>query len=172
MPTPELATTLTVTDDDRLLQAEADVRGYCGWHIAPVRTDEVVTVLDPPYSTVLMLPTMMLSSVASVTEDGTTVDPTTYTVDPRGWLTRTDALWSTGPIVVTMTHGYATVPADVQGVVQSVAHGAIDGRTGAQSWSRTRGPFAESASYGPTGGGRFTAAERQTLSRYRIPRGL
>lgn len=163
----ELADTLTATDDDRLDQAEAAVRGYCRWHIAPSRSESVT--LQPSHSPVLMLPSLHVAAVASVTEDGVTLDAASYNLDGRGWLTRTWGNWSTGPVVVSMTHGHADIPADVTGVVQAVAQRAIDGTAGAASWSRTDGPFASSANYGSSANGKFLPSELGTLDRYKLP---
>jgi hypothetical protein len=86
----ELATTLTpASDEDRLLQAEALVRAYCGWHIAPVRTH---TVVVSSFDATLVLPTLRLVEVVSVVaSDGTVLDPIDYRADPAGVITRNGA---------------------------------------------------------------------------------
>ena len=58
----ELATSLAPTEADRLLQAEALVRGYCGWHIAPSRS-ETITVRTFG-GTSVMLPSLLVTEVA------------------------------------------------------------------------------------------------------------
>jgi hypothetical protein len=167
----ELATTLTpASDEDRLLQAEALVRAYCGWHIAPVRTH---TVVVSSFDATLVLPTLRLVEVVSVVaSDGTVLDPIDYRADPAGVITRNGAhvtpwgyhfgwghAW--GDLTVTYRHGYDTPPADVTAVVQGLASRAKAGTTGLAS--RTMGPFSES--YGAD----LFGTDREVLARYRLP---
>src|SRR5690348_6332029 len=123
--TAELAASLTATEADRLLQAEALVRAFCGWHIAPSRT-EVVTLAGTGGRT-LTLPSLHVTAVASVTSDS---DPALTTDDydwsPAGVLTARTYPWSGRAIAVSLTHGYDTPPAEVTAVVQAVAQRALD----------------------------------------------
>ena len=138
----ELATTLVATDADRLEQAEALVRAYCGWHIAPSRGGS--ETFDAIADNVLLLKSLHVTAVASVTENGTTVDPSDYSWTEAGVLTRRCWSWATGPIVATFTHGYDVPPPEVAAVVQAVAQRAFD-----NPGSRPRaqaGPFADSYS--------------------------
>lgn len=88
-------------------------RRYCGWHVSPVRTGEVLD-LDGPGGRVLSLPTLNLVSVASVTELGIAVDVTKLDrsrrkgtlTKQRGWWTRRD-----GAIGATITHGFTEAEA-------------------------------------------------------------
>lgn len=164
----DLAPSLTADETDRLLQAEALVRAYCGWHVAPSRT-ETVSVRGSGGS-VLMLPTLRLTAVDTVTDDGTAVTADGYLLDRAGFLTRLDACWGTEAVTVSMTHGYDAAPAEVTGVVQAVAQRAVD-----NPGSRPRdqvGPFVDS--YSQTGTNEapalaLLAAEKDILDRYRLP---
>src|SRR4051812_17931640 len=69
-----------------LTAAEAVVRAYCGWHIAPSRTDTITTV--GIFTGSLFLPTLYLTAVVSVTEDGTLLTAPDYTVHREGYVTR------------------------------------------------------------------------------------
>lgn len=164
----ELAASLAVTEADRLLQAEALVRAYCGWHIAPLREDVEVTVRGDGGS-VLMLPSLHVTAVTAVVQDGSTlVADTDYTWSEAGVLT--SYYWGTGPVTVTFSHGYAAPPAEVTAVVQAVAQRALD-----NPGSRPRdqvGPFAESFSqvgFNQAPALALLDAEKDILSRYRIP---
>lgn len=162
----ELATSLTVSEADRLLQAEALVRTYCGWHIAPSRTENVT--LSASNTSLLLLPSLHVTALSAVTEDGTSVAVDDYEWSPAGVITRTSA-WSTTPIVVSLTHGYASVPAEVAGVVVAVAQRAVDNPS-----SRTRrqvGPFADSYSQvgDETPALVLLDAEKSALSHYKLP---
>lgn len=163
----ELAISLVATEADRLMQAESLVRGFCGWHIAPSRTESVT--VDPSYAAALILPTLRLTSVTTVTEGGTPVtDEFTWTA--AGILMRTYRFWTTGPVVVSLSHGYASPPPEVTAVVQAVAQRALD-----NPGSRPRGqvgPFADSFSqvgFNQAPALALLDAEKQILDRYRIP---
>lgn len=165
----ELATTLTSTEAQRLEQAEALVRGFCGWHIAPSRTVTAAQIRGTGTPT-LLLPSLFVTAVSSVSDDGTalTVEDD-YTWSPAGVLTRL-GYWSTKLITITYTHGYDTVPAEVTGVVQGVAQRAVQNPG---SLVRTQdGPFADT--YSQTGFNQslplaLLDAEKDILRRYRIP---
>lgn len=140
---PELADELTATDADRLLQAEQAVRDYCGWHIAPSRTQTVT--LRGTASPNLMLPSLYVTAVTSVTVDGAPqVEGVDYDVHREGYLSRRGWGWWTGEsIVVVFTHGYdgAAVPPSVTAAVQALAQNAI-GNPAALT-RKTVGPFTE-----------------------------
>jgi len=165
----ELALSLANSEADRLDQAEAMVRGYCGWHIAPSRGGSSET-FDAIAGNVLLLKSLHVTAVASVTENGTAVDPADYSWTEAGVLTRRCWSWATGPIVVTYTHGHPDVPSEVAGVVRAVAQRAFD-----NPGSRPRaqaGPFADS--YSQVGFNQAPAlalldAEKEILDRYKLP---
>ncbi|MGZ4530734.1 MAG: hypothetical protein ACXVXP_00110 [Mycobacteriaceae bacterium] len=165
----ELATTLAPTEADRLLQAEALVRGFCNWHIAPSRTETIT--LPGSGGWLLMLPSLHVTAVASITSDA---DPALTTDDydwsEAGVLTARTALWTGRSISVAFTHGYDTPPAEVTAIVQAVAQRAID-NPGSKSREQA-GPFVDS--YSQTAANQAPAlalldSEKATLRRYRVP---
>ena len=165
----ELASGLASTEADRLLQAEALVRSWCGWHIAPERPDETVTVRASDART-LLLPTLHLTAVTSVTDDGVRVAGDAYDWTPAGVLLRSSGCWSSGPIVVTFAHGFAEAPADVSAVVQSVAQRAV--QNPGSLVRKQVGPFADT--YSQTGSNQslplaLLDAEKDILGHYRLP---
>lgn len=164
---PELALTLNPSEMDRLEQAEALVRDFCGWHIAPVVTGAVYVL--PTASAAILLPSTHVTAV-SVEYDGTTyVSGTDYDATDLGKVTRSDGYWLAGT-TVTFTHGYETPPRAVEAVVQAVAQRAV-----ANPGSLVRqqiGPFSET--YSTTGSGQVASlglldAEKEALRPYRIP---
>lgn len=166
----ELADSLESTTDDRLAQAEAMVRAYCGWHIAPQRT--VTVTLRGDYQADLLLPSLHVTAVSSVVRDGTTLAPDDdYTWTDAGVLSGTGlGCWYSLPVEVTFTHGYADVPEDVTAVVQAVARRAVDNP--GSMVRRQVGPFA--ATYSQTGFNQslpiaLMDAEKEILDHYRIP---
>jgi hypothetical protein len=159
----ELADTLTpVLDVDVLDQAEGVVRDHCGWHIAPSRTD-TIKIYGAPLGTPILLPSMYVTAIVSVTDQGTLVDPSVYDFEQAGILRRIDGgCWTAGygAIEVTFTHGYTDVPPAVTRVVQSVAALLPNGVK-----SKQAGPFSES--YFDD----LPPLDKAALSRYRIPVG-
>ena len=157
-------------DVDALLdQANAVVRGYCGWHVAPVVTQTVTLVGSR--NPLLALPSLNVTAVSSVTVDGVAVDVDAYTWSAIGVLRRVDCWWNgfastTGgqsAVEVTFTHGYDSVP-DLARVILALANRMQDNP---KSATRVQaGPFAEQ--YGAAGSG-FTLDELAVLRRYRIP---
>lgn len=167
----ELATTLTATEAERLMQAEALVREFCGWHIAPSRT--VTVELVSAGGTALLLPSLEVTAVTAVRDvDGDT--PETLT----GWKVRRFGIlyrslgWPTGhEIEVDLTHGFTAAPAEVQGVVQAVAQRAVN-NPGSKPREQV-GPFGDT--YSQAGFNQAPAltlldAEKMILGRYRLTR--
>lgn len=171
----ELATTLTATDSDRLMQAEAVVRAWCGWHIAPSRTEDVVL---HGHGDTILLPSLHVTAVTSVVQGGEEVDPTTYTWTAGGVLRRTSwRLWHLpchadrdDRVTVTMTHGYDAPPPQVTAVVQAVAQRGVHNPG---SLLRTQvGPFSEAYSQTATNQSLPLAlldAEKHLLAPYALP---
>ena len=164
-----LVDSLVSSEADRLRQAEGLVRDYCRWHVAPSRTETIT--LRPSGSAILILPSLRVTSVTSVTEDGATVDVGTYYLDTDdSTLVRTCGGWSTRPLLVTLEHGYVETPAAVIGVIRAVAQRAVD-----NPGSRPRdqvGPFADSFSqvgFNQAPALALLDAEKATLDEYRLP---
>lgn len=157
----ELAAELAPEDSDaRLLQAEAKVRTYCRWHIAPLRTETVT--LYPEGSDLLMLPSLRVTNVSLVTEAGVDLDPTAYSWRPNGIIRRIYGPWdfySQAGVAVTFTHGYEEPPADVTAAVQELAAIGSLGRLKA----KTAGPFSETYSTD------LNTVDASSLDAYRIP---
>lgn len=165
----ELASGLVATEADRLLQAEALVRSYCHWHIAPSRTETLT--LRAEGMTSIMLPSLYVTAVSSITDDGTALVLTTdYRWFEDGIIDRVDAYWGSGDVVVAFTHGYAAPPADVTAVVQAVAQRAVSNP--GSLVRRQVGPFVDA--YSQTGSNQALALallpeEKAILSPYRLP---
>lgn len=159
----DLAESLTPADDDeRLAQAEGVVRDHCGWHIAPSQTD-TVRIFGAPSGAPVLLPSMYVTAIVSVTDQGTLLDPLAYDFETAGILRRVDGGgWSCGQgaLVVVFTHGYDDAPPAVTRAVQAVAAQMPSGLR-----SKTAGPFSE------TYLDDISSLDRSSLSRYRIPVG-
>ncbi|MEE3066573.1 MAG: hypothetical protein VYA67_21970 [Actinomycetota bacterium] len=103
---------------DQVAQAWIDAaldqaRRYCGWHVSPLRTGESLE-LDGPGGRVLSLPSLNLTAVASVTENGVAVDVSKLDRSRRkGTLTKQFGRWTCrdGAITAVVTHGFTETEA-------------------------------------------------------------
>lgn len=174
-PATELADTTQLASyrdgDPALLlaAAEAAVRAYCGWHIAPVRTEDVV--VNGSGGQVLGLPTMLLETVNTITEDGATVAVSDVSWSRVGYLHRTQP-WTSSlrGVTANITHGYDDVPAEVRAVVLSVAARAVVSPDGVvrQQVGGVSVTFSQNG-FNVAGGVALLDHERAALDRYRLP---
>ena len=156
-------------DDDetqrQLDAALAAARHYCGWHVTPVLTDQTVT-LDGPDAHLLVLPTLNMTELSEVDEDGEELDLADLNWSARGLIAKRSGHWWTpmfGAITVIFSHGYATAPD-----FESVVLGAIErGAFSPEVAPRVVGPFQYSDAPN-TAGELFTNAERAVLDRYAL----
>lgn len=87
--------------------ARAAAQRYCGWHVTPVETTQVV--VNGPGGPLLTVPTLKLVQLLSITEDGVSVNLSTVEWSPAGLIRKkSGANWTSalGGVVVSMTHGY------------------------------------------------------------------
>ncbi len=175
-PAPELANTTQLTSyrsgdaATMLAAAEATVRAYCGWHIAPVRLAQQVTV-NSSGAKVLALPTLRLNAVTAVTVDGIAVPLTDVQWSQAGYLWRATP-WTSElrGISATIDHGYEAVPVEVQAVVLAVAARAAASPDGVirQQVGQVSVTFTQSG-FNIAGGMALLEHERAVLDRYRLP---
>lgn len=149
-----------------IAQASKRVRKHCRWHIYPSLANDSLTV-DGSGTAVLDLPTLYVASVASVVENGVTlVAGTNYEWADYGCLFRIDGQeWTKKKrgVVVTLTHGFDTLPEDVEGVVAEMVSAALEASFGTTSDS------GEGISAVYLGNGiSISAAQRQALGDYTI----
>jgi len=112
-----------------LLAALSEVRNYCRWHVTPVHTAEQF-LIDGPGDPLLYLPTKYLrapvnTAIASIIEDGVTLDVSTLEISQHGLVRKQyNRCWSSkfSSITVTITHGYTEAEsADWRRIVLAVA---------------------------------------------------
>lgn len=151
-------------DPAELAKAEAAVRAYCGWHIAPVVTEALA--LDGNGGTRIVLPSLRVVSVDAVVVDGVTV---------------TDPEWSASGVLhgrfserprsveVVLTHGYETLPVELASVLLDMASGDTSGE--APIASKKLGDFQVNYATGADSlsGASVAASARTVLDRYRLP---
>lgn len=150
----------------RLLAAGlAAARRFCGWHVAPSSSTSVT--LDGPGSRLLVLPTLKLSVLTSIIEDGNTIAVGDLYWSRRGLLHKKSGAWWSchfGAIEVTMTHGFDDA-ADFNAAVLSW----IDRSSLAAAGGRARviGPFQYDTE-AMASGSAFSDVERSLLEQYRL----
>lgn len=158
--------------------AQAAIRAWCGWHIAPVLTETVLLDVrhvsrDLQLPTTRLLETVSVEVIDSREETGwRELAEHEYQWSEAGVLRRTDCLcWPKGfrTVRVTMRHGYepAEVP-DVLGIADKLASRARVNSSGVASQSVN----GASVSYQTAGGAPLAAMllqiEKQALAAYKV----
>lgn len=166
MVTEPLATAPTGLDEGAWAAACRAVRDYCEWHIAPSVTETLT--LDGPGGSLLMLPSLLVTDVASVTNAGTAlVDPewsAAGMVRTHRWTTRFRG------VTVTLTHGHEECPEDIYAVLVHMAEQskALE-RTGPAGMS-VAGPFTMQVSAAALAGAvGLSGQHRGVLDKYKLP---
>lgn len=155
--------------DDSALGALATVRNFCRWHVWPSRDEEIT--LDGSGSYLQLLPSLKVTAIASVVEDGKTlIVGTDFDWSENGELVRLGFRpWTCKrrAVVVTLTHGWVgpEPPDDVSQVLSRVAvRAASDTGTLRQTGHVIYGVNAD----GVSPAGSLTGADEKQLMPYRI----
>ena len=134
-----------ITQEERIAAAQAAVRSFCGWHVAPIIT-EVVDRYELAGDAIL-LPTMRLHNVVSITA----ADGNDLVAGARVWGETSGMIhryggWPPacdGPLQIEIKHGYSPEEAaDVINVVKQAAARAAGSPTAPDS--ERAGPFQRS----------------------------
>lgn len=168
---------MALNDEQARDRAEAEVRAYCGWHVAPSR-QEVLTV-DGQDSRVVFLPTLRLTGLLSLSVNGDVLD-----LAGVEWSTTGQLRWGRIP-TPTGWDGYLRVPQGrLGGVVAEVVHGwdewpldvlSVIDRLASRTLSdpgnlvQVGGVRVGTGADGLPLGGSLTRVDRDVLDRYRIP---
>ncbi|NKS73131.1 hypothetical protein GS966_20035 [Rhodococcus hoagii] len=147
-------------EQTRLAAVVSAVRGFCGWHIAPSRRETLT--IDGNGSSALLLPSLHITEVHSVRENGGELDDVQWS--EKGML-RHPTLWTDRwrGVEVDLTHGYTTAPAEITAAIFDLVAQAVDAGPGQEP--EQIGPFKYGAS---EGGIRFPGHVLAVLRRYRI----
>lgn len=143
-------------DDDAWASAVERIREHCGWHIAPEVTETVT--IDGPGGSVVALPTLRLTDLVSITNDGATV------VEPewsRSGVVRTYRwTWKMRGVVAEMTHGFEQWPYELERVAAELA-----ATTSAPAGVRQVSSGPHQVTFEPG----LTLAQAEILGRYQLP---
>lgn len=150
-------------DAVRLAGIVSAIRGFCGWHIGPSKTETLI--LDGNGHNVLLMPTHRITDVTEVVENGVTLDPDTYEWSEKGMLRRRCGVWTMRwrGVHVTLEHGYPVVPDEIKAVVLDATTQVL--ATAPDAVPEKIGPFEYS---GSAGGLQFLPNQLAVLARYRI----
>lgn len=158
---------MPLTEADARARAEAEVRAYCGWHIAPEQRETFV--LDGSDADAQMLPTLKLVDVHTLALDGAPHDVETLEWSTAGYLRLTGRFPARlRSISVDITHGYETMPLDVQAVVDRLTDRAVDNAGMGQLVQVGQVRVALGAD-GLPAASTLTELDRFVLDRYRLP---
>ena len=153
-----------------LAAVSAAVRGYCGWHIAPVvRCQSRVT----GEGRMLRLPTLALLSVDAIEIDGDAVDIDGVEHLDSGLVRVSCGRWphAWGGVVVDYTSGLDVALApDLAAVVAQVASNAMAGAPGVASERAGEVSITYNlTAYGVAGGVTLLDRDKALLAPYRLP---
>jgi hypothetical protein len=155
-----------VTDSTAV--AQALVRSYCGWTIAPSETIDLV--VDGTPATSVLLPTMYLTAVNALSVDGQVVDVTPGVElqwSAAGVLRRCAGFgYTLRGVKVNVTHAYDDWPADVQAVIDGIVERVDNGAGVLVQVGNVR--YATSSD-GLPWAAQLSSSEQAVLSRYALP---
>ena len=149
--------------------ASGKIRDHCGWSIT--QESNVSFTLDGSDDAgALWLPSLLVTAVASVVEDGRTLAVgTEFDWTSYGKLIRVGRCWTRKPrsVITTITHGYATSPDTVKGVCLDLAGRRLDNPTTLRSY--TVGSVSETYAGSSTDlGPGLTDSEKEDLGGYTL----
>lgn len=167
----ELVPDLSSTDERVglvLASASAAVRDWCGWHVGPALSCEIV---GDGEGRSLVLPLMGLRSVTSVLVSGVVLDPSDYEWRQSGLLRLTHGTFPDAwrSVTVSCVAGYES-DALAQVVAQLAANALVAAPGVAEEHAGGVGITYNRTGDGVTGGVRLLASDREALAPYRIAR--
>jgi len=157
--------------DTALAAVSSEIRREAGWHISP-RVPDHVMVLDGPGGTLVHLPSMKIQAISSIVNAGEIVDLAQVDVSrDTGLARRRDGgSWTDryGQLVVTLDHGHDRVDELVQLCLSLTARGLASPMGATREQAGALSVNWAMATQGVSGGIVPTAAERGTISRFKL----
>lgn len=159
---------MALTDEEAQSRALAEVQAYCGWHIAPSKSETLT--LDGSGATVQPLPTLHMTALSSVSVDEQAVDTASVEWSEAGLLRR-DVAWTSRlrGVVVELTHGYDALPLDVQAVVDRLKARHLEAQSMSTLLVQVGQVRAAVSSDGTPATASLVELDRFVLDRYRVP---
>lgn len=161
-----LAATPAGVDVDAWDAACRAVRDYCGWHVAPSVSHTLT--LDGPGGTLLVLPSLRVTDVAEVTNDGTALTDPEWSeagmVRTGRWTQRFRG------VTVTLTHGYDKCPEDILEVLRHMVGQRSALASFGPAQTQGAGPFSMQMPTATLAGAvGLSGQHRGVLDKYRLP---
>ncbi len=121
MSVPLVEDAPTEYDPKAVLAAEDQVRDFCGWHVAPSRTETIT--LDGSGTNLLLLPSTHVTAISSISENGVALAAAYYSWSEDGVVEKLYGCWTRKrrAVQVSLTHGYPTCPAAIRREVARLA---------------------------------------------------
>lgn len=151
-----IPTTPAGVDEAAWLATVADVRAFCGWHIAPEVTETLT--LDGPGAPILVLPTLRVVDLTSISDDGSVVTDPEWSA--TGMVRRYCWTHKFRGIEATLTHGFEEWPAELLAVMTELA-GASASLAGVKTVAAGSHQVTFESSMRPS--------QRDVLGRYQLP---
>lgn len=159
---------MALTEEEAAQRAEAEVRAFCGWHVAPEKTETLV--LDGTGTAALLLPTLRVTQVSRVVEDGRELDPDSYEWSASGVVRkgRRGRAWTDRfrGVEITLTHGYPELPLDLAAIVDRLKDRQLQG---SQVLAQVGSVSYATGEDGLPVGGSLSSLDRAVLDRYKLP---
>lgn len=137
------------------------VRAWCGWHVAPSRTETVEVESDG--ASVMLLPSLHVTGVSEVRdEDAEVVSSDSYKWRKNGIVR--GCWWKCNELYeFDITHGYDDMPLELQQIIDDLNASGV----GSTVTRETSGPF--SREFGSADLESQPISVRSIISRYKLP---
>jgi hypothetical protein len=156
----EIPDTPAGVDEDAWAATVAEVRAFCGWHIAPEVTETLTR--DGSGGPIIVLPTLRLVDLVSITNDGTALTDPEWSasgmVYAGCWARWTPKFRG---VVAEITHGYEEWPAELLAVMTEMASTSAGAYAGVKS--------VASGAHQVTFETSMSSTQRDVLGRYQLP---
>lgn len=147
--------------------AEAAVRAYCGWHIAPVKTETIK--LDGTGTRTLFLPSLHVTDITALKVCGVVQDVTNLEWSQNGFV-RAHRRWPDRlrAVEITFSHGFESAP-DVAEIVLAIADREVASPSGVvrEQAGQVSVSYSQVAP-GVAGGIALLAHEKAILDKYNV----
>lgn len=156
-------------------QATATVRAFCGWHVAPVVTEDLTVDTNEDLS--VLLPTKRLVSVSAATLSGEDI------LDCIEWSAagvlrlKGGCRWpkTYRGLVVSVSHGFPVEETPLVGIITGIVSRSLLAPAGVVSQNQTTGPFTLQQTFGGSGsagGSGLMDFEKSALAPFRLSWGV
>lgn len=155
-----------LTAEDAAARALAVIRGYCGWQIFP-EVDETLT-LDGSGTCSMVLPSLRITAVSDLVNDGTAVEPNNYDWSESGIIELRCGRFTRRlrGVTLTVASGYTYLPDEIQDVADRLADRALAPTGNVQQVGQVRyGTGSDGVGLGLS----LSAYDRDLLAPYKLP---